>query len=307
VAAGELLLTLSDVQLNADQNARQQQILALDARAARLLAQASGKPSQFSRQVMASAPDLMAAEQATLVSKKLEQESQISVLNSQIEQKRRELEETQVTLEGAQKSLLLGREERATIARLVERGLEPRLELVRADRALVEQESRVNVAKVSIQRVNSAINEIVSRQEALTRQFRSEALNELNRTLADLGPLKQAMPAIEDKILRADIKSPMKGIVNRVFVTTIGGIVKPGDPIMEVVPADDELVPWSCPRTSGSSNSGKTPASRSLPTTTRSSAHSMARSPTSVPTPCPTKKAKPFTKSASRPRPRRLK
>jgi adhesin transport system membrane fusion protein len=191
---------------------------------------------------MASAPDLMAAEQATLVSKKLEQESQISVLNSQIEQKRRELEETQVTLEGAQKSLLLGREERATIARLVERGLEPRLELVRADRALVEQESRVNVAKVSIQRVNSAINEIVSRQEALTRQFRSEALNELNRTLADLGPLKQAMPAIEDKILRADIKSPMKGIVNRVFVTTIGGIVKPGDPIMEVVPADDELV-----------------------------------------------------------------
>jgi adhesin transport system membrane fusion protein len=242
VADGELLLTLSDVQLNADQNARQQQILALDARAARLLAQASGKPSQFSRQVMASAPDLMAAEQATLVSKKLEQESQISVLNSQIEQKRRELEETQVTLEGAQKSLLLGREERATIARLVERGLEPRLELVRADRALVEQESRVNVAKVSIQRVNSAINEIVSRQEALTRQFRSEALNELNRTLADLGPLKQAMPAIEDKILRADIKSPMKGIVNRVFVTTIGGIVKPGDPIMEVVPADDELV-----------------------------------------------------------------
>ena len=242
VAAGELLLTLSDVQLNADQNARQQQILALDARAARLLAQASGKPPQFSRQVMASAPDLLAAEQATLVSKKLEQESQISVLNSQIEQKRRELEETQVTLEGAQKGLLLGREERATIARLVERGLEPRLELVRADRSLVEQESRVNVAKVSIQRVNSGINEIVSRQEALTRQFRSEALNELNRTLADLSPLKQAMPAIEDKLLRADIKSPMKGIVNRVFVTTIGGIVKPGDPIMEVVPADDELV-----------------------------------------------------------------
>lgn len=242
VVAGELLLTLSDVQLNADQNARQQQILALDARAARLLAQASGKPPYFSQEVVALAPDLMAAEQATLMSKKLEQESQISVLNSQIEQKRRELEETQVTLDGAQKGLLLGREERATIARLVERGLEPRLELVRADRSIVEQESRANMAKVSIQRVNSAINEIVSRQEALTRQFRSEALNELNRTLADLSPLKQAMPAIEDKLLRANIKSPMKGIVNRVFVTTIGGIVKPGDPIMEVVPADDELV-----------------------------------------------------------------
>jgi adhesin transport system membrane fusion protein len=242
VAAGELLLTLSDVQLNADQNARQQQILGLDARAARLLAQASGNPPQFSKQVAASAPDLMAAEQATLLSKKLEQESQISVLNSQIEQKRRELEEAQVTLDGAQRGLLLGREERATIARLVERGLEPRLELVRADRSIVEQESRANVAKVGIERGASAINEIVSRKEALTRQFRSEALNELNRTLADLSPLKQAMPAIEDKLLRADIKSPMKGIVNRVFVNTIGGIVKPGDPIMEVVPADDELV-----------------------------------------------------------------
>jgi adhesin transport system membrane fusion protein len=242
VAAGELLVTLSDVQLTADQNARQQQILALDARAARLLAQASGNQPQFPKQVAASAPDLMAAEQATLLSKKLEQESQVSVLNSQIEQKRRELDEAQITLEGAQKGLVLGREERATIARLVERGLEPRLELVRADRSIVEQESRANVAKVGIDRVGSAIAEIVSRKESLTRQFRSEALNELNRVLADLSPLRQAMPAIEDKLQRADIKSPMKGIVNRVFVNTVGGIVKPGDPIMEVVPADDDLV-----------------------------------------------------------------
>ena len=76
----------------------------------------------------------------------------------------------------------------------------------------------------------------------MVRQFRSEALNELNRTMADLNPLKQSMPALVDKVSRTEIKAPMKGIVNRVFVTTIGGTVRPGDPIVEVVPEDDQLV-----------------------------------------------------------------
>ena len=74
------------------------------------------------------------------------------------------------------------------------------------------------------------------------RQFRSEALNELNRTMADLSALRQTMPALQDKVTRTEIKSPMKGIVNRVFVSTLGGVVRPGDPIVEVVPADDQLV-----------------------------------------------------------------
>lgn len=242
VQAGDRLVGLSALQADGDMKSRYQQVLALEARAARLAALASGQSPKFPKTVSDSAPELMSVEMATYLSKTQEQQSQVAVLSAQLEQKTRELEESRITLLATRKSLELGREERATVARLVERGLEPRLELVRIDRSFAEQEGRADVATVTIERLRAAINEMTARKEAMTRQFRSDALNELNRTLAELSPLKQAMPALVDKVSRTEIKAPMKGIVNRVFVTTLGGIVKPGDPIVEVVPGDDQLV-----------------------------------------------------------------
>ena len=242
VESGDRLVALSTVQHEGDLQSRYQQVLALEARAARLLALANGQQPRFPKSVVDSAPDLMSAETATYLSRRQEQESQLGVLSAQREQKTRELEEARISLAATRKSLELGREERATVARLVERGLEPRLELVRIDRSFAEQEGRAEVASVTVERLRSAINEMGSRRDAMLRQFRSEALNELNHTLAELSPLRQAMPAMQDKVSRTEIKAPMKGIVNRVFVTTLGGIVRPGDPIVEVVPADDQLV-----------------------------------------------------------------
>ncbi len=242
VEQGQRLVALSALQHDGEVQSRTQQVLALEARAARLLALASGSAPRFPKSVAQGAPDLMAAEQASYFSKKLEQESQVGVLSAQVEQKVREVEEARITQQASRKGLELGREERATIAHLVERGLEPRLELVRADRALADQEGHVEVAGIAIERLRAAITEMSARKQALVRQFRSDALGELNRTLADLSPLKQSLPALQDKVARTEIKAPMKGVVNRVFVNTVGGTVRAGDPIVEVVPVDDQLV-----------------------------------------------------------------
>ena len=116
VNAGDRLVTLSAVQLDADQKSRNQQLLALEARAARAVALANGQQPKFPKAVVDFAPDLMAAEMAAFVSKQLEQESQVSVLLAQIDQKKRELEEAQVTLRAARAGVVLAREERATVA-----------------------------------------------------------------------------------------------------------------------------------------------------------------------------------------------
>jgi len=242
VEAGTKLVALSSVQYDADMQTRYQQVLGLEAREARLMALANGGKPVFSAAVQKSAADLMTSELAAFLSKKSEQESQISVLDAQLVQKTREQDEARIALESARRGLELAREERATVAMMVERGLEPRLELVRIDRSVNELAGRADGAAVAMQRLQSAIGEIQSRRSAMTRQFRSEALAELNRTVADLNPLRQSLPALQDKVSRTEIKAPMKGIINRVFVTTLGGVVKPGDPILEVVPADDQLV-----------------------------------------------------------------
>ena len=242
VNAGDKLVALSTVQHDAEKQSRFQQLLALDARASRLNAQASGNKPRFSQDVSRHAPELMAAETAAYLGKQAEQASQIGVLDAQIEQKQRELQEAQIALKSARQGLALGREERETVAKMVERGLEPRLELVRIDRSVSELEARAELAPVTIERVRSAIVEMRARRDATLGQFRSETLADLNRTMGDLNALQQSMPALTDRVARTEIKAPMKGIVNRVFVSTIGGIVKPGDAILEIVPGDDKLV-----------------------------------------------------------------
>ncbi len=242
VNAGDKLVALSTVQPDAEKQSRFQQLLALDARASRLNAQASGAVLHFSKDVNKYAAEVASAETAAYLTKKTEQAAQLGVIDAQIEQKSRELQEVQITLKSSLQSLALGREERTTVASMVERGLEPRLELVRIDRSMAELEARANMAPVTLERVRASIAEMRSRREAALGQFRSETLADLNRTMGDLNAMQQSMPALADRVARTEIRAPMKGIVNRVFVATIGGIVKPGEPILEIVPADDQLV-----------------------------------------------------------------
>lgn len=107
------------------------------------------------------------------------------------------------------------------VKRLVDRGLEPQLERIRT-------QARVDEARSKI--------------DAMRRQAKSEASGELAKVSLELQPMRKTLPALADKVERTYIKAPMKGVVNRVLVTTLGGVLRPGEPLMEIVPADDMLV-----------------------------------------------------------------
>lgn len=107
------------------------------------------------------------------------------------------------------------------IKRLVERGLEPQLERIRT-------EARVDEARGKL--------------ESLKSQAKTEASAELAKTAMELNPLRKALPALADRVERTYVRAPMKGVVNRVMVTTLGGVIKPGEPVLELVPSDDVLV-----------------------------------------------------------------
>ena len=107
------------------------------------------------------------------------------------------------------------------VKRLVDRGLEPQLEQIRT-------QARVDEARTKI--------------EAMRRQAKSEASGELAKTSLELQPMRKTLPALADKVERTFVRAPMKGVVNRVLVTTLGGVLKPGEALMEIVPSDDVLV-----------------------------------------------------------------
>ena len=74
----------------------------------------------------------------------------------------------------------------------------------------------------------------------LNRQER--CVRELAETLGRLAELAEGSTTLEDRVRLAEVRSPMRGIVQRLFVTTRGGVVAPGREVAEVVPLDDQLL-----------------------------------------------------------------
>jgi adhesin transport system membrane fusion protein len=114
-----------------------------------------------------------------------------------------------------------GQQELEIVRKMTERGLEPQIELVRTQ---------------------ARVDELRNKIESMKRQFKSESATELSRVVLELNPLRQRLPAYADKLNRTQVKAPLKGVVNRVMVNTVGGVIKPGEPIVEIVPFDDTLV-----------------------------------------------------------------
>jgi adhesin transport system membrane fusion protein len=242
VKEGDLLVSLSTIQAGADYESRRQQALALSARVARLTAEVEDRQLAYAEDFVREARGFVDGELAVYRGRAIELRTSLAVLDAQFDQRNKELSEARVSLATAQRLLALGREERAILADLVARRLEPRLELIRLDRALAEQEGRVESTNVAIQRLQSALVEIRQKKDATLAQFKSGALTELSRSVGELRALQETLPGLVDKVDRSELRAPMNGIVNRVLVTTVSGVIRPGEPIVEIVPAEDKPV-----------------------------------------------------------------
>ena len=242
VEAGTLLVSLSPTSAGGDLQTRRQQALALRARLARLQAEADGRAPVFDDALRKEGAEFVSGEQAAFDARRAEQGVQQTVLTTQIAQKTKESEEARVALQTAQAALASAAEERAMLEKLVAQGLEPRLELVRIERTMAEAQGRERSARLAIERLQEAIAETRSRRDGQQQQFRTQAREDLGRTTAELRALEQGLPALEDRVDRMNVRSPVRGTVNRVLVNSVGGVARPAEVLVEVVPADDPLI-----------------------------------------------------------------
>jgi len=242
VQEGELLVSLNETQFESDLQSRKQQAVALAAKLARLKAESEGSQLKFDGKNKPEAAEYERTELAAYLTRKQQLKSQLDVVQAQYEQKTQELQEMTITLATALKTVELGQQEHKILSKMVASGLEPKLELIRLERTLADALGRADTAKASIVKLKAAIQEAKARKEQVINQFQSDAQAESNKALVEFRTLQESLPALEDKKGRTEIRSPVAGIVNRVLVSTVGGVVKPGEPIVEVVPADDKLV-----------------------------------------------------------------
>ncbi len=216
---------------------------ALRAQIARLEAEATGKPLALTIPENDPALEAIYRNEITLYRKHKEQlETEKQIIQSQIRQKELELKDARDQLRELQASYRLIQKELRINEPLVRRGYASEVDLLKLRREASQMRAKIESLKNDIPRLQAEVNEAKDKLKAKEQAFRNEAHEKLTEALAKLAALEQTQAALKDRVQRTELRSPVRGIVKRVLVTTVGGVIKPGDPVVEIVPEDDALI-----------------------------------------------------------------
>jgi adhesin transport system membrane fusion protein len=242
VQKGDVLLRIANTSAESQYRDSRTQYLTLEAMIARLKAEIADKTPQFPQEVLTEAPTVAHSEQALYDSQLDQFKSNIAVLSDQLVQKQQEITGLQSKQQTLSRSLDLAKQERDMTAPLVSNGAASKLELVKIERQLTDIQGQLDDAKIAIPQAEAARNEVQKRIQEKTATFHSDAQAELNKHTAELAALSQQIFAQHDRVTRTEVRSPVRGTVKDVKVTTIGEVIKPGQDLIEIVPLEDTLL-----------------------------------------------------------------
>jgi len=242
VNKGDTLLRLDDTRFMSNKDESEVDRMALTARVERLSAEAEGKPLQISAEVTSKAPRQAEDELALHQSRLRRLKSEQSVLGEQLLQKQQELAEFKSKQAQYSSGLALIQQELNMSQPLVASGAISPVEILRLRRSAVEMRGSMDATRLAIPRAESAVKEIEQRIEESELAFRAEASKELNEARTELQKNNASGLAIEDRVSRTTVLSPVHGIIKQMKVNTIGGVVQPGSDLLEIVPLEDNLL-----------------------------------------------------------------
>ena len=171
-----------------------------------------------------------------------ELENSLKTLRLQLSQKEQELQELYSKEEQLKRSLSLISQQKDAIDKMVKNGSKSNVELLKMEHTYNETKGDLDATTLSIPRSKFAIEESKSKIEEKLSQFKSEASKELQTVEADLKKIEARLVSDNDKLNKTIVRSPVDGIVKLIHINTIGGVVKSGDNLVEIVPDSDILI-----------------------------------------------------------------
>ena len=228
VTQSQPLIKLDETQFKAELAVMQQNRAALEANITTLTAESQRSAPVFGANFTNSYPNLVARELELHQSRMLTQGESIEVLEQR-------LERLQAQSNAASENFGLIQQEQDIVAPLVEKGVESQMELIRLKQRLNEAQSNIFQIDAEIEATNAQL-------KAEQSSFIEQAREKLQLAKTEYNALIETIPTLEDRLERTLVRASMNAVVNRLLVNTIGGVVQPGSPMIELVPIDDELV-----------------------------------------------------------------
>lgn len=242
VEIDQLLIKIDETRFVSSVKENRAQYLGLLAKAARLRAISDGQEFVPPEEVTAEAPEIALQESQLFAARRNELETALSIARQQLAQRQQELNESTARRAQASQGYELTSQELTQTRPLINSGAVSEVELLRLERDVSRYRGERDMASAQITRVQASINEARRKIEEVELTFRNEAGRELSETVTKLSGLAEGSVALSDRVKQSSIRSPVKGVVKRLLVNTVGGVVQPGKDMIEIVPLEDALL-----------------------------------------------------------------
>lgn len=242
VKKGDILVKIDDTGFVSNFAESQLRYDELQAKTIRLLAESTAKDFKVSDTIRKKSPLLIKHEESLYNSNKKQLENNILIYNRRLEQKRSELKEAKAKLAQLQNNFSLMSQEVELNRPLVAKGLVSEVEFLQLRRQHSTIKGEMKAIKLSIPRLYSIIEEQKNNITEVKLRFKNEAKEAFNEARAEMSRIESSNIARADKVKRTFVRSPVDGTIKQLLVNTLGGVVRPGMDIIEIVPSQDNLL-----------------------------------------------------------------
>lgn len=242
VQKDQVLFRIDPTRFASEFQGSQQESQALRARIARLTAESQGARLDMPDEVRKESPLLADNEISLYLARQRDLANKNGILREQLAQRQQELVEIHTRAERLNEGFGFLKKEIGMTAPLVKEGIMSEVELLRLERESARVRTDLDGARLTVPRIQATIGEARRRIEENELAFRSQAAAELAEAKGKLAKLMETIPALQDRVSRAEVRSPVKGLVKVIPNKTPGGVVQPGSPLAEIVPMEDSLL-----------------------------------------------------------------
>lgn len=240
VTQGQVLLSIEDSQAKSTLQQTLTQIAAQTAAIARLNAELSDAPTMdFPDDLTDGA--ILRNEQSLFEQHRRQRDEENLLLGDKIRQQEIALEGLRARLENQVKEKMIVSERLENIQRLNKMGAASQNELLQAMTMLQQINTKIDDLNHDIPQTQAALSEAQRERSASILKYRSVLAEEKTKALVEMAQLKEAADSLKDRTARTEVRAPVSGIVNKMMIATVGGVISPGAAILEIVPKSDTI------------------------------------------------------------------
>lgn len=242
VSKGDVLFDVDPIDAKTQLDQANKRLSSLQVKSTRLRAEVDGTLPSFPDELIETAPGSVSTELALYKARLQDLNTKSSILEQRRLQKLNEIQELKINYETAQNGLTLIRREISTVKPLVTSGLAPETRLIALQRDEEASLGQANSAESGQKRILSALDEIDEQLKAEKQAYVTSALTDLSAIESELSELGARIPALQDRVDRTTVRSPVNGVINLINYVTEDAYVNTGDVLLEIVPTGSELI-----------------------------------------------------------------